>query len=403
MRERQGDCVRRLREFEKMSDPEKAQPVEGDVDVDDAGEEEESGQPNNPVALQLGGIELDIPDIPPEVQRRIKALKKIQVEITQIESQFFREMHELEVKYAPMYTSHFEKRKNIVLGTYEPTDPECDFSLGGSDSETDDLNDSVNKLKLENEQKESKEPLVGIPEFWLTIFRNVEMLSEMVQEHDIPILKHLTDIKVEMTTKPMGFQIFFHFSPNEYFTNQVLTKSYEMKCEIDSQDPFSFEGPEIIKCSGCKIDWNKGKNVTIKVVRKKQKHKQRGAIRMVSKTEEVPSFFDFFNPPEVLDDAEVDEETQIRLTNDFEVGQYIRERIVPRAVLFYTGEALEDDYDEEEEEEEEEDGDEGDEEEDDDNASPTGHGQGGAGGGRARYNRKRDNTSAKANSECKQQ
>lgn len=109
----------------------------------------------------------------------------------------------------------------------------------------------------------------------------------------------------------------------------------------------------------------------------------------------------------VLDDAEVEEETQIRLTNDFEIGQYIRERIVPRAVLYYTGEALEDDYDEEEEEEEEEDGEEGEEEDEEDNAPPSGgHGGGqvaAAGGGRARYNRKRDNTSAKANSECKQQ
>ncbi len=40
------------------------------------------------------------------------------------------------------------------MGKYEPTDAECDFSLGGSDSDTEDLNDSVNKLKLENEQKE---------------------------------------------------------------------------------------------------------------------------------------------------------------------------------------------------------------------------------------------------------
>lgn len=36
-------------------------------------------------------------------------------------------------------------------------------------------------------------------------------------------------------------------------------------------------------------------------------------------------------------DAEVDEETQALLTSDFEIGHYIRERIVPRAVLYYTG------------------------------------------------------------------
>lgn len=36
----------------------------------------------------------------------------------------------------------------------------------------------------------------GIPDFWLTIFKNVGILSEMVQEHDEPILKHLIDVKV---------------------------------------------------------------------------------------------------------------------------------------------------------------------------------------------------------------
>lgn len=46
--------------------------------------------------------------------------------------------------------------------------------------------------------------------------------------------------------------------------------------------------------------------------------------------------------------------TQLKLTNDFEVGQYIRERIVPRAVLYFTGEALEDEEDEFDDDEEEE-------------------------------------------------
>lgn len=36
-------------------------------------------------------------------------------------------------------------------------------------------------------------------------------------------------------------------------------------------------------------------------------------------------------------DAEIDEDTQSLLTSDFEIGHYIRERIVPRAVLYFTG------------------------------------------------------------------
>ena len=37
---------------------------------------------------------------------------------------------------------------------------------------------------------------LGIPEFWLTIFKNVDMLQEMVQEHDEPALTTLQDVKV---------------------------------------------------------------------------------------------------------------------------------------------------------------------------------------------------------------
>ena len=169
----------------------------------------------------------------------------------------------------------------------------------------------------------------------------------------------------------MGFTLHFHFGPNDYFTNTVLTKNYELKCEPED---LSFEGPEIIKCTGCQIDWKPNKNITVKQIKKKQKHKAKGNIRTITKQVKADSFFNFFDPPAVPDDpnAEVDEDTQVKhiltlmfkqsiiflsqalLTVDFEIGHYIRERIVPRAVLFFTGEALdeESDYDEEEEEDE---------------------------------------------------
>ena len=40
-----------------------------------------------------------------------------------------------------------------------------------------------------------------------------------------------------------------------------------------------------------------------------------------------------------------DEDTEALLAADFEIGHFIRERIVPRAVLYFTGEALENDDD----------------------------------------------------------
>ena len=96
------------------------------------------------------------------------------------------------------------------------------------------------KVKLDEANK--NEDAKGIPSFWLTIFKNVEMLAEMVQDSDEPVLEALTDITVAFSEKePMGFTLHFHFQPNQYFTNTVLTKNYEMKCEPQLDDPFSFE------------------------------------------------------------------------------------------------------------------------------------------------------------------
>jgi len=344
-----------------MADLEKQVDASSD-NLEESGEEDEAMESKDVQYAELGEM---FSALPPEVKKRVKALKKIQVEVTKIEAQFYLEMHALECKYLPKYQPYFEKRLAITAGNHEPTEDECDF-VGGSDSEAE-VTDSVAAIKLEGEEPKEKVP--GIPDFWLTIFRRVDMLAEMTETYDEPILEHLQDIKVKMSNEPMGFTLEFYFSPNEYFTNEVLTKSYEMKCELEQESPFSFEGPEIVKSIGCTIDWKKGKNVTVILIRKKQKHKQKGTTRTVTKPVEQASFFNFFSPPQVPDDPEneLDEATQLRLTNDFEVGQYIRERIVPRAVLYYTGEALEDeDYEEEEEEEEGE----GEEEDDEDEGTP---------------------------------
>lgn len=37
------------------------------------------------------------------------------------------------------------------------------------------------------------------------------------------------------------------------------------------------------------------------------------------------------------ENEDIDVDTQAILTSDFEIGHYIRERIIPHAVLYYTG------------------------------------------------------------------
>uniref|UniRef100_A0A6Q2Y150 Nucleosome assembly protein 1-like 1 n=1 Tax=Esox lucius TaxID=8010 RepID=A0A6Q2Y150_ESOLU len=307
--------------------------------------------------------------LPKVVKRRVNALKNLQVKCAHIEAKFYEEVHELERKYAALYQPLFDKRSDIVKAAYEPTDEECEWKADDEEELTEEMKE---KAKVEEEKKdEEKEDPKGIPEFWLTVFKNVDLLSDMLQEHDEPILKHLQDIKVKFSDQgqPMSFSLEFYFEPNEFFTNTLLTKTYKMRSEPDESDPFSFDGPEIMGCTGCTIDWTKGKNVTLKTIKKKQKHKGRGTVRTVTKTVPNDSFFNFFTPPEVPESGELDEDSEAVLAADFEIGHFIRERIVPRAVLYFTGEAIEDDdddYDEEGEEADDEGEEEGEEENDPD-------------------------------------
>lgn len=367
-----------------MADPEKAMEVENDhEDIEDEEVEGEGGTSmsellKNPALVQALHGKLNsmvgmnsgyIASLPAPVKRRLKALKKIQLESTKIEAKFYEEVHKLECKYHEMYKPLYEKRGKITKGEHEPNDDECDWP---SDEEDEELaGDMKDKAKLE-EEKNKDQDAKGVPDFWLTIFKNVDMLQEMVQEADEPVLSKLTDITVTFSEKPMGFTLHFYFAPNDFFTNSVLTKEYEMKCEPSEDDPFSFEGPEIFKCKGCTVNWKEGKNLTVKTVKKKQKHKSKGNIRTITKQVKNDSFFNFFDPPAISDDpdADVDPETQDLLTADFEIGHYIRDRIIPRAVLFFTGEALEEE-DFEEEEDEDEEGEEGEEEEDDPDFDPS--------------------------------
>jgi len=387
-----------------MADPEKAMLVDGNSSHDDVDNESDDGAGGkntitaqmlkNPAVMAALQGKLDsmagtmsgyIESLPAPVKKRLKALKKIQLETTKLEAKFYEEVHQLECKYHQLYTPLYEKRAQITKGDYEPNEDECDWP---SDDEESDLADDVkDKVKVKDEEgagdKEKKENGVaddakGVPEFWLTIFKNIEMIQDMIQDHDEPALEALNDVKVTFSDgkgdTPMGFKLHFLFGPNDYFTDTELIKEYEMKCTPNEQDPFSFDGPEIFKCKGCPIHWKPNKNLTVKTVKKKQKHKSKGNVRTITKQVKNDSFFNFFDPPAIPDDpeAEVDADTQELLTSDFEIGHYIRERVVPRAVLFFTGEALEeDDFDEEEDDDEDEGDEEGEEEEDDPDFDPS--------------------------------
>ena len=77
------------------------------------------------------------------------------------------------------------------------------------------------------------------------------------------------------------------------------------------------------------------------------------------------SFFNFFAPPKAPEDEEEDAESDIeeRLELDYQLGEDIKEKLIPRAIDWFTGEALQ--FEELDEDDDEEDMEEDDEDEDD--------------------------------------
>lgn len=81
-----------------------------------------------------------VKSLPEGAQKRVKALKNLQLEFLKHECDFFAEVYQLERKYQEKYQSIADKRKQIVNGEYEPTEAESQFK---SDDEEEDDEDSA--------------------------------------------------------------------------------------------------------------------------------------------------------------------------------------------------------------------------------------------------------------------
>ncbi|KJE97538.1 nucleosome assembly protein [Capsaspora owczarzaki ATCC 30864] len=315
------------------------------------------------IAGQSSGL---LESFPEDVQRRIKALKNLHVKHLELETEYQKEVNALERKYLKLYTPLYEKRATIAAGAYEPTDEEANYVSDNEEDEEDDDEEEESKkdekpVKKEKEDEDKPaEPVKGIPAFWLTTLKNLDMLTELIREEDEPALLALKDIVIAPLTDNDGFQLVFHFDDNEFFTNKTLTKTYTVSME---------KGGELVYSgtTGCDIAWKEGKNLSVKTITKTQRHKGKGTKRTVTQTVPNETFFQFFSPPKTPEgeDEELDEEQEGLLAQDFEIGETLKTRVIPHAVLWFTGEALDyEDYEDEEGDDDEEDYD--DEEGDDD-------------------------------------
>lgn len=319
-----------------------------------------------------------------DVKERIFSLKAVQEQQIKLEYEFQKELFELEKKYLAKYEPIYQHRSDIISGRVEPTAEEIakgkqiESELEGEDDE-DKIEEEDEEAGAEGE--EGQEKAKGIPQFWLTALENLHPISETITERDSEVLSYLTNIKLEYLDKP-GFRLVFEFKENEFFSNKSLSKTYYYQEELGYSGDFIYDFAE-----GDEIKWKSADlNVTVVVERRKQRNKNTKQVRTIEKLTPVESFFNFFDPPKVpnagngaqegdaADEDELEEEDQEeleqRLALDYQIGEEIKDKLIPRAIDWFTGVAVdyegyeEDEFDDEEEEDEDEDEDE--EEEDDD-------------------------------------
>ncbi|KAH7610565.1 Nucleosome assembly protein (NAP) [Nakaseomyces glabratus] len=309
-----------------------------------------------------------VDSLPQVVRNRIFALKKLQSDLFGIEKDFQVELFELEHKYLQKYAPLHARRSEIISGKQEPTSEEVAAGKEIQEKEEGEEEEGEKPTDIQLTEEDIK----GIPSFWLTVLENLPIVSDTITDRDAEVLEYLQDVSIEYLTegKP-GFLLKFKFSEeNPYFKTPELTKTYYYQSELGYSGDFIYDHAD-----GCSIDWvDNDSNVTIAVEMRKQRNKTTKQVRTIEKITPIESFFNFFDPPKMAGDEEDEEDLEDleeRLALDYSIGEQIKDKLIPRAVDWFTGAALEfefndapeDEFDEFEDEDEDEDED---EEEDED-------------------------------------
>ena len=206
---------------------------------------------------------------------------------------YIAEVRDLERKYEPLYATIFNKRRDVVTGA------------GAADV--------AGNVK-------------GIPNFWMRVMKNCSAVRDFIEPHDEPVLEFLTDVTSAFVGDLEGFKLEFHFAPNPYFEDAVLSKTFFIKNfvmnvekegdeEDEEDDDDDDNGLDVKKIDGCDIHWKPSKNVTVKITKKKGKGGKggKGKGATVTHEEELPSFFRFFETPDLEEIENDDDEEAVSL------------------------------------------------------------------------------------------
>jgi hypothetical protein len=174
----------------------------------------------------------------------------------------------------------------------------------------------------------------------------------LITDRDAGALKYLSDLRIEYlpSSEPKpGFKLIFEFSPNEYFENDVLKKTYVYREEVGYSGDFVYD-----RAIGTEIRWKDEKDLTKEFEIKKQRNKSvchilsfvslplisglldTNRTRLVRKAHPTQSFFNFFSPPvapseDAIEAGEIGEDElddlEEKLEIDYQIGEDIKEKV----------------------------------------------------------------------------
>lgn len=155
----------------------------------------------------------------------VHALKQLQLERIRTEIGLHQKIHDLQAEFDAKLLEFDRKRAKIISGEYVPTEKECVYEY--ADSEFPPPPEITKN---------------GIVSFWPMIFHNLDMISEMIQEHDEPIINHLVDLRCEILKEPrvnidlpsyvysyLIISVYFHFRVSKLNSNLMIMNILKTK------------------------------------------------------------------------------------------------------------------------------------------------------------------------------
>lgn len=233
------------------------------------------------------------------------------------ERQLEREIRDLEIKYQKIMKPLYDSANEILSGERLPKEDELK-SLEAYCTPT------------EIEHKSDKLQPGKIKDFWLRAIKNCEEILGEIYEVDEPVLSSLTNIELKYIEDSFDYELIFYFAPNDYFTNETLTKHMRMK-----------EPGTPLKADGTTILWKPGKNVTRKTIKKKSKAGKKKKGQITEKEVDQESFFHFFKKSGSGEETDSEEKENLddmmmnRFDVDVELAEAFKDYLIPNAVDYY--------------------------------------------------------------------